>query len=190
MKPEQLSEQLREGGGAHLANRRGIVCLSLAAAASMGLIAAYQMGIIKHLPEPPLPKMDADKVDASDEAYEKLSTPDAFLGLTSYAVTATLAAMGGQGRAKSQPWIPLALAGKVALDASQAAKLTWDQWAKHKAFCFWCLLAAGATFATVPLVFSEARAALRELGKRPRRHFPARQVAQARQWGAEHAPAR
>lgn len=59
----------------------------------MGLIAAYQMGLIRHIPEPPLPKLDADKVDASDEAYETLWTGDAFLGLTSYAVTATLAAM-------------------------------------------------------------------------------------------------
>lgn len=190
MTPQQLSEELRHGEGEHLTNRRGVVCLSLAAAATMGLIAAYQMGIIRHLPEPPLPKMDADKVDASDEAYEKLDTPDALLGLTSYAATATLAAMGGKDRAKSRPWIPLALAGKVALDVSQAAKLTWDQWARHKAFCFWCLLAAGATFATVPLVLSEARAAIRELGQRPRRHFPGRQLAQSREWVTEHALAR
>lgn len=171
MKPKQLSHELRQGQDEHLSRRRGIVCLSLAAAASMGLIAAYQMGLIQHLPEPPLPRLDADKVDASDEAYEKLQTPDAFLGLTSYAATATLAAMGGKDRARSHPWIPLALAGKVAFDASQAAKLTWDQWAKHKAFCFWCLLAAGATFASVPLVFSEARAALSELRMRSRRQL-------------------
>ena len=43
----------------------------LAAAGSMGLIALYQMGIIRHLPEPPFPMLDADKVDASSEAYER-----------------------------------------------------------------------------------------------------------------------
>lgn len=137
-----------------------MVCLSLAAAGCMGFIAAYQMGIIRHLPEPPLPKMDADKVDASDEAYSYFSTPDAVLGLASYAVTGVLASMGGRDRAANRPWIPLAMAGKVAFDAAGAAKLTWDQWAKHKAFCFWCLTAAAATFAMVPLVFAEARAAL------------------------------
>ncbi len=38
------------------------------------------MGIIEHLPEPPLPYFDADKVDAAAEAYAKLSTPDAVIG--------------------------------------------------------------------------------------------------------------
>jgi hypothetical protein len=76
-----------------------------------------------------------------------------------------LAAMGGQARAKTHPWIPLALAAKVALDALFAAKLTLDQATKHRAFCFWCLLAASATFAQLPLVLPEARAALEHLSK-------------------------
>ena len=61
-----------------------------------------------------------------------------------------LAAMGGEDRAGQRPWLPLALAGKVALDALGAGKLTIDQWTKHRAFCLWCLLAAGATFAKRP----------------------------------------
>ena len=85
----------------------------------------------------------------------------------SYAVTLGLAALGGPDRARTRPWVPLALAGKVALDALQAGKLTWDQWARHRAFCSWCLLAAGATLAMVPLVLPEARAALEQLRRRP-----------------------
>ncbi|MDP9457572.1 MAG: hypothetical protein M3Q60_17780 [Actinomycetota bacterium] len=73
------------------------------------------------------------------------------------------AAMGGEDRATERTWIPLALAAKAAFDALQAGKLTVDQWKDHRAFCIWCLLAAGATFATVPLVIPEARAALRHL---------------------------
>ena len=160
MKPDILSRQLRTGSGPFLARRRGIVGLSLVSINAMGLIALYQMGIIKHLPEPPLPRFDADKVDASAEAYAYFATPDAVIGLGSYAVTMGLAAMGGEDRATRQPWIPLALAAKVLVDAAQAGKLTVDQWTKHRAFCFWCLLAAGATFATVPLALPEARAAL------------------------------
>jgi hypothetical protein len=38
-----------------------------------------------------------------------------------------------------------------------------DQALKHRAFCFWCLLAATATFASAPLVIPEARAAFRQL---------------------------
>ena len=163
MKPEELSRQLREGDGNFLARRRGVVGLSLISVGSMTLISLYQMGIIEHLPEPPLPHFDADKVDAAAEAYAKLSTPDAVIGLGNYAATLGLAAMGGQDRATERPWIPLAMAAKVAFDAVQARKLSVDQWTEHRAFCFWCLLAAGSTFVTVPLVFPEARAALRQL---------------------------
>ena len=163
MKPTELSHQLREGTGSELARRRGVVVLTLTAAGSMGLIALYQMGIIKHLPEPPVPGFDADTVDAAGEAYAKFSMPDAVLGFGSYAATMGLAAMEGKDRARERPWIPLALAAKAGFDAVQAGKLTWDQWAKHRAFCFWCLLATGVTFATVPLVVPEARTALRHL---------------------------
>ena len=143
-----------------------MAALSLAALGSMGVITLYQMGLIHHLPEPPLPGLDADRVDASGEAYARLDMPDAPLGLGSYAVTLGLAALGGPDRAETRPWVPLALAGKVALDALQAGKLTWDQWSRHRAFCSWCLLAAGATFAMVPLVLPEARAALGHLRRK------------------------
>ncbi len=163
MKPEELSQQLRRGSGPFLARRRGVVGLSLAAIGSMGLIALYQLGIIKHLPDPPLPYVDSDKVDAAGEAYAYLATPDGVLGLGSYAATLGLAAAGGADRATTRPWLPLLLAAKVGLDTAAAAKLTVDQWTKHRAFCVWCLLASAATFATVPLVVPEARAALRQL---------------------------
>lgn len=164
---EKLSHDLRNGDSKFLRNRRGVVALSALASASMALIGLYQMGIIGHIPEPPLPKMDADKVDASAEAFEKLKTPDAILGLGSYAATMSLAAMGGPDRHREMPWVPLALAGKVAFDVANAAKLSVDQWTRHRAFCFWCLVAAAATFATAPLVIDEARAALRAMEGKP-----------------------
>ena len=157
---------MREGEGGYLAQRRGIVVLGLAGAGSMGLIALYQIGILKHLPEPPIPGFDADKVDASEEAYSHLQMGDAFIGLGSYAATMGLAAMGAKNRAETQPWIPLALLAKTGADAAQAARLTVDQWTKHKAFCFWCLLAAAATFAALPLAVPEALAALGQLRKK------------------------
>ena len=160
---ERLSKELRQGSSEHLERRRKMVGLSMVSIGSMGLITLYQMGIIRHLPEPPLPKLNADKVDAAGEAFEKLAMPDAALGLRSYATTLMLATAGGKDRARTTPWLPLALAAKAAVDAAQAAKLTWDQWAKHRAFCSWCLLAAGATFATLPLTLPEAREALRQI---------------------------
>lgn len=161
MNPAELSRALREGDGPFLSRRRGVVGLSLVSIASMGVITLYQTGIIKHLPEPP--GFDADKVDASPEAYAYFAIPDAALGLGSYAATLGLAAMGGPDRAATQPWIPLALAAKALFDAGQAGKLTIDQWTKHRAFCSYCLVAAAATFAALPLALPEARAAWQQL---------------------------
>jgi hypothetical protein len=164
--PRVLSRHLRRKSTPNLRRRRGIVGLAFTAAASMGLIGLYQVGILRHLPEPPLPFFDADKVDGSEEAYSLLATPDAFIGLSSYSLTAALAAAGGPDRQADRPWLPLALAGKATVDAIQAARLSRDQWTRHRAFCFWCLVAAGATFAVVPLAFGEARDAVKELARR------------------------
>ncbi len=158
--PEHLSSAIRAADDTLTRHRRQVVALSLTSAACMGLIALYQIGSIRELPEPPLPMLDAEKVDASAEAYARLSVGDAFLGFVSYGVTMLLAGIGGPRRHLTNPWLPRALAAKVAFDAAQAAKLTVDQWTKHRAFCSWCLVAAAATFATVPAVIPEVRASL------------------------------
>jgi uncharacterized membrane protein len=160
---ERTSADLRLGGGDILGRRRRVAAMALAASGSMGVVAAYQMGLVKHLPEPPLGILDADAVDASGEAYQYLKTPDAALGLLSYAATLVLAGMGSRRRAEDRPWIPLALAGKVAVDAASAIFLTVEQASKHRRFCSWCLLAAGLSVATVPQVVPEARTAWREV---------------------------
>lgn len=153
---KELSKQLRLGEDRFLGKRRGIVACGLAAAGAMGLITLYQIGLIKHLPEPPIPGFDADKVDASDEAYAHLKMPDAFIGLGKLRRDH---GPGDVGRPRSRP--------HPALDPARQnrrrrrASLTVDQWTKHKAFCFWCLLAAGATFATLPLAGLEAGATAR-----------------------------
>ena len=163
MTPEQLGQELRGGSGEFLNRRRAIVALSLANMASLGIIALYQVGVIAHLPEPPLPGFDADKVNGSSEAYAMLATPDAIIGLGSYAATAMLAAMGPADRAQSQPWAPLALAAKIGFDAAQAGRLTVNEITTQQAFSFWSVLTSCATAATVVLAIPEARAALRVL---------------------------
>jgi uncharacterized membrane protein len=160
MTPEALSRELRLGSSRFLQRRRQVLSLSVVASGAIASIALYQMGVIRHLPEPPFPFLDADKIDALDEAYAILETPDAVLGLVSYAVTAWLAAAGGEDRWMTRTWLPLVLAGKVMGDAGVGLKLTVDQWAKHRAFCFWCLIGASASIASLPLVMPEARAAL------------------------------
>jgi uncharacterized membrane protein len=159
MNATRLSYELRRADGGYLKQRRAIVGLSLVAIGAMGIISLYQTGIIRHLPEPPLPKLDADKVDASAEAYSHFDTPDAVLGLGNYAATLGLAAMGGKDRSQTRRWIPLALAAKAALDAFQGVRLTVDQTVKQRAYCFWCLLTAAASIAMLHFAIPEARAA-------------------------------
>lgn len=164
MDPARLSHELRTTrGDPDLARRRGIVCLALVASGAMAYIALYQTGVTRRLREPRWPRFDAERVDAAAEAYELLQAPDATIGLASYGTTALVAAMGAPGRARRAPWMPLVMAGKVIVDAVQAARLTRDQWVRHRAFCAWCLLAAGATFAMVPLALPEALRAARRL---------------------------
>lgn len=163
MDPGVLSDILRNGETLFLANRRGIVGLALVSSFAMAIVALYQMGMIRHVPEPPLPWLDADRVDASAEAYGRMNlpVPDALLGLISYAVTAALAGFGGADRAVRTPWAPLLMLAKVAMDCVQAGRLSWEQWALHRAFCSWCLLAASATFVSLPLAWPEAWAAFK-----------------------------
>jgi hypothetical protein len=162
-RPAALSWQLREASTPFLRERRGVIALSLVASAALSLISLYQMGILKRLPEPRLPRFDAEKVNRSEEAYRWLETPDAFLGLGSYVATMTLAAMGGPNRAEEQPWLPLALAAKESLDAVLAGFQVMTQARKLRTYCSWCLLTSAATFGSLPLVIPEARAALKRL---------------------------
>lgn len=160
---ERVSDDLRRHSGELLDRRRRVAGLSLIASAAMGVVAAYQNGLIRNLPEPPLGLFDAQAVDASGEAYGLLRTPDAALGLASYAVTLVLAGMGSAKRHEELPVVPLAMAAKVAFDALGGVYLTAEQATKHRKFCSWCLVASVASVAMVPQVIPEARMALRRL---------------------------
>jgi uncharacterized membrane protein len=160
---EEVSDDLRRRAGTFLDRRRRVAALSLGASAAMGVVAAYQNGLLRHLPEPPLGVLDADRVDASGEAYELFKAPDAALGLASYALTLVLAGAGTARRVDERPWLPLTLAAKVAADALGGLYLTAEQASKHRRFCSWCLAATVASVAMVPQVLPEARAALRQL---------------------------
>lgn len=164
--PQRLSAELRLDRGTDMYRRRGIIVLTLAAGACTAVAALYQSGVVRNVPEPRWRRLDADRVDAVPEAYSFLSTPDAFLALVSYMITALLAAMGGADRARARPMVPLAMAGKVAVDCALAGWLAWFQWTRLRAFCSWCLLTTAATFASLPLALPEARRALGALWQR------------------------
>jgi uncharacterized membrane protein len=160
---ERVSDDLRRGTGRALRARRRQMACMLAASGAMGVVTAYQSGLLRRLPDPPLPGVDSNKVDASGEAYFYLHTPDAALALANYGASMVLIGMGADDRAQRRPLIPLLAAAKLAYDAIGAAYLTVEQLSKHRALCAWCLAAAAASTVAVPAALPEARAAWKAL---------------------------
>jgi uncharacterized membrane protein len=158
---EAVSNALRRGDSPFLDARRRVAVLQTATAATLAVVNLYQFGVLRSVPEPDLPGLDADRVDASGEAYQVLHTPDATLGIASAGVSLVMAGMGGARRHEEQPWIPLALLAKSVVDAAGAGYLFAEQATKHKKICSWCTVSAGLLLATVPVVLPEARAAWR-----------------------------
>jgi uncharacterized membrane protein len=156
---ESVSDALRRMESPDLHRRRAATGLSLLATLALGVVEAYQAGLLRSVPEPSLRFLDADKVDASGEAYHSLGTPDAGLGIISYGVTLALVTAGAEDRAETKPWLPLLAAAKVVTDALNGGYLFVEQVSKHRAVCSWCTVAAAASAATVPLVLPEARRA-------------------------------
>jgi uncharacterized membrane protein len=154
-----LSETWRTGGTDSLRRRRRAAATALGSTTVMAGLSLYQLGVIQRLPELPLPGFDANRVDASAQAYQLLASPDATLGAVSYAVTAALAALGGEDPPTG---LTALVAGKAAIDLGWAAKLTLDQATKHRAACSWCLLATSLTTATFVSAAGELRATWRK----------------------------
>ncbi len=163
MNPRKLSRELREGETPDLYRRRWIIGLSVVGTAMAQIVSLYQTGIVRRLPDPPLPGFDSDRVDASDYAYSRLSSPDGPIMLASYAVTAWLAAAGGKDRARDQPILPIAMALKVVGDAVVAVELGREEWQENKALCAYCQVATLCSLVSVALALPETRRALRTM---------------------------
>lgn len=163
MDPRQLSYELRRETTPDLTRRRWIIGLSLVGVAMAKMVSIYQTGIIKRLPDPPLPLIDSNKVDASTYAYKRMTAPDGLLMLVTYATTAALAGAGGKERARDQPWLPLGMGAKLIYDTVQVVRLTQEEWQENHALCFYCQLASLATFASLALAIPEVTQAAQTL---------------------------
>lgn len=165
MNPQQLSRELRLGQSPDLQRRRWIVGLSMVGALAGQIVGLYQTGIIKTLPDPPVPIFDSARVDASNYAYKRALTPDALIMLVSYGVTAWLAGAGGEQRARTRPWLPVAMGAKIIFDVFTAVQLAGEEWAENKALCAYCQAATVASVASLLLAVPEVAAAARQLPK-------------------------
>lgn len=163
--PSQLSRYLRTGTDGDLRRRRAVVGLSLLGMAAGQVVTAFQTGLVGRLPDPPGP-FDSARVDASDYAYRRLSTPDGLLMLMTYAGTAWLAGAGGEDRPRHRPLLPLLLGAKVASDVATNLKLASEEWSDNRALCAYCQTASVASLVSLALVLPEALRAWRSLRRR------------------------
>lgn len=162
--PARLSHELREADSPDLRRRRWAIGLSFAGVLIGKVVGAYQTGLIKRLPDVlPGPIFDAEKVDASDYAYQRLQMPDAMLMIVTYGATAAAVAAGGKDRAIENPALPIAAAAKAGYDLVTCLRLAREEWRENKAFCSWCQVATLISAATLALTLPEASKAARQL---------------------------
>src|SRR3712207_2768012 len=159
--PAQLSYQLRKSRTEDMQRRRWIVGLSFVGTTAGMIVALYQMGILRRLPDLPSRYFNATKVDKSTYAYKRLQTPDALLMIASYAVTAILAGAGGKDRARDNPALPIAMAAKALYDLGIALKLGQEEWRENHALCGYCQAATIASLISVGVAMPEALRAVR-----------------------------
>lgn len=76
------------------------------------------------------------------EHAQHLGVPNAAVGAVGYACMASLALWSGGHPPDRRRWQPIALAGLSGAAVATSAFLTWEQGARVKAWCFWCLLSA------------------------------------------------
>ena len=163
MDPKQLSHELREVKTPDLDRRRQIIGLSMVGATMGQLVSLYQTGVIDHLPDPPVPFFDADRVDASNYAYSRFDSPDGPIMLINYGITAWLASAGGKNRAQENPLLPIAMGAKILIDALVSTELAREEWSENKAFCEYCQVATLCSFASLALAMPEVTTAVQTL---------------------------
>ncbi|MDP8921748.1 MAG: vitamin K epoxide reductase family protein [Chloroflexota bacterium] len=145
-----------------LADRRWVVGLSLVGMASMAAVSLLQTGVVGHLPDPPLPGFNSDKVNLSKTAFP-LGIPDGTLGLLSFALNLPLAAYGPADRARRMPWLPVLGTAKALIDSVVSAWYFYQMPAREKAWCAYCVLSAFANFGILAASLPEGRRALARL---------------------------
>ena len=165
MLPAPLRPRSVAAADGGLAARRLTIGLSLVGMASMSAVSLLQTGLVRHLPDPPLPCFDSDKVNLSETAFP-LGIPDGTLGLLSFVANLPLAAYGPPDRARRLPWLPLLGTAKALADAVVSAWYFYQMPVREKAWCPYCVVSALTNWAILALALPEARRAVAELRRR------------------------
>jgi uncharacterized membrane protein len=127
------------------------VIANVCSIAALVPIALYQMGYIRHLPDPSSPVFDSDLITGSKAAHP-MGIPDALLGIGNFAITLLLLTRFTRNSALK----PILLS-KLLLDGGLAATNSIRQVKLFRKICFWCALTAGAAAVTTLSGLSSVR---------------------------------
>ncbi len=113
-----------------------LVASCCAALATLVPVTLYQAGLVRELPDPPLPVFDSERITTSKAAYP-LGIPDGFLGLASFGVTLGLVLLARRHRS-ARKFLGL----KLTLDVTMAAFNAGRQVVQFGKLCSWCTATA------------------------------------------------
>ena len=164
MHVQRIRRELRRGERDGLEGRRASMALSLAGMASMVPPALLQTGLVRHLPDPPIPGFTSHRVNLSDDAFP-FGVPDGPIALAGFAINIPLAALGGHERARKLPWLPLLSLAKSTADTAISGWLFYKMPTREKAWCVYCITAFFINLGLLALALPEARQAWAALRK-------------------------
>jgi uncharacterized membrane protein len=142
--------------------RQTIALLSAVGLVDSAVIALYQLGIIRRLPDLPGRLFDSNKANRSPNAY-LLGVPDGIVGALLYAATLALSGVGGTRGARRHPILSVLLGGATIAGSLGALKYLSNVARRKEAACPYCLVGAAVSFASTACALPEVRAAIRGL---------------------------
>lgn len=122
-----------------------LLAANAAAFVTLVPVALHQLGVVRHLPDPPMSIFDSDGITDSPMAHP-FGIPDALLGLASYGTTLLLI--------RSAPGCSAArklLGAKLLLDGGVATFNMSRQVVRFGRICSWCM---GTVAATAVMVYA------------------------------------
>jgi uncharacterized membrane protein len=121
------------------ADRFGLIIATSAALLTLVPVAASQMGLLDHLPDPPSTIFNSDRITRSSLAHP-LGIPDSLLGMASYSATLGLILL-----ARERSLARKLLAAKLIADGVAAGVNTTRQIVSFRKLCSWCTATAICT---------------------------------------------
>ena len=154
MRPQQnirsAVENVRNESDFHARQLRRIALLSTIGLADFIPISLYQLGVIRHLPDPPGKVFDSDKINRSKEAQIG-GIPDGVVSLLMYSTTIVL--VGGAMARVIKPGLARTLIGGVLIgQAAGGGYYLFNMATVQRKVCTYCVAGALLNFlALIPL---------------------------------------